>query len=174
MLAIRNAVPEDADAIALLMISAIRTAFRGRVPDHCLDWITPEESAANWRKSIVDAAAAQDASFRVAFSERHDLVGYVYAGRQGALESPVEIYGLSVRPNEQRSGIGRALLRQCLHDLRAAGVRCVLVRCITLNPSCAFWERMGTRKLGEEPYVWSGVPLRSALYVWDDIGGVLA
>ena len=52
MIRIRPAVVSDADALARVMIEANQHAFRGLVPDRCLAWITPQESADNWRKTL--------------------------------------------------------------------------------------------------------------------------
>ena len=49
---IRQAHINDAPAFARVLIYATQDAFRGRVPDPYLNWITPEDSATNWAKNL--------------------------------------------------------------------------------------------------------------------------
>jgi hypothetical protein len=35
-----------------ITVSATQDAFHGRVPDQSLNWLTPEQSAANWAKNF--------------------------------------------------------------------------------------------------------------------------
>jgi hypothetical protein len=45
---VREAVPDDAEAIAKVMIAAMRSAFQGLVPEHCLEC---PDSAAEWKNA---------------------------------------------------------------------------------------------------------------------------
>src|SRR5512134_4070757 len=50
---IRRARIDDCPAMGRIIVSATQEAFRGRVPDPCLNWLTPEESAVNWAKNFM-------------------------------------------------------------------------------------------------------------------------
>lgn len=50
-LLIRDVVPDDADALAHILITAEEHTFRGLVPDACLQ-STEAESAANWKRFL--------------------------------------------------------------------------------------------------------------------------
>lgn len=170
---IRTAQPQDSEAIADVMIDSIRDVFHGLVPEQCLNWITREESASNWRQTIVEHTGRAATSFRVVVDAHGTIAGYVFAGLQDDSTYPVEIHGLSVRPEAQGQGLGRVLLRQCARDLLDAGASKVRVTCLQVNPSCRFWERMGARMTGEKPYDWNGIAMRAVVYVWDDISVIL-
>ena len=47
---IRDAVYDNAPALADTDIEPILTTFRGRVPEQCLSWLTKDESIANWQR----------------------------------------------------------------------------------------------------------------------------
>jgi len=49
---VRPARVEDCWAMARIIIAATESAFRGRVPDRSLGWLTIEESAANWVRNF--------------------------------------------------------------------------------------------------------------------------
>ena len=48
---IRPARIDDCPELGRIIVSATQDAFRDRVPDQCLNWLTPEESAMNWARN---------------------------------------------------------------------------------------------------------------------------
>ena len=76
---IRNVLLADADELARIMIDANQDAFRGLVPEQCLNWITPQESADNWRRTI-NRGADMNADDRLLVAETEHpshLIGFV-------------------------------------------------------------------------------------------------
>ena len=49
---VRPAYINDCPAMGEITVSATQDAFHGRVPDQSLNWLTPEQSAANWAKNF--------------------------------------------------------------------------------------------------------------------------
>src|SRR5689334_18790269 len=102
---LRPVTVDDAEALAHVLVSAQESAFRGIVPDQCLDF-TEAQSAANWRRFFSEEGVPSGSDFMViAETDDGDAIGYTW-GRVKA-ESSGEVYQLSVLPAYQKRGIGR-------------------------------------------------------------------
>lgn len=78
---IRDAISDDAPALADTVIEPIITTFRGRVPDQCLNWLTKDESIANWQRWF--QADSNDGQFLLVAELLEGLVvGCVLGGSQ--------------------------------------------------------------------------------------------
>jgi predicted N-acetyltransferase YhbS len=173
---IREATSADADAMAHVMIAAIRTAFLGIVPDQYLNWITPEESAANWQRDIRAAAIDGGDCFLVAEDPNGTVVGLIRAGPRDD-DDPIyqgEVMALSVSPSHQHQGIGRALVRASVQFLASSGIHSLLVQVLSSNPNRPFYEQLGGKFLWDEPYDWDGFPMTMATYGWTDTAVITA
>lgn len=69
---IREAVPDDADGLAHVIITSTQTAFVGLVPEICLNGLTEEESAANWKRTLTQGLDADE--FLVVACDKSDIV----------------------------------------------------------------------------------------------------
>lgn len=168
---IRKATPADAEALARCVIESNRATFRGRVPDRCLEWLTPEESAANWRRYL--ASSGDHRFLRLAEDVDGRVAGYVLAGPQpGDGRFDAELYAIAVLPEDQGRGVGKSLISAAATRLRRDGLRSCGVRVLRANPNTAFYEHLGARYLDEEPYDWNGVILPQAVYIWSDINAL--
>src|SRR5262245_1730634 len=108
---IREATPADAAALADIVIDSNQTAFRGRVPDQCLAWLTKDESADNWR-TFISRDDREDGWFLyVAELAEGRVVGCALGGPQPDEPGhPGELKLLGVLPAYQRRGLGRRLV----------------------------------------------------------------
>jgi ribosomal protein S18 acetylase RimI-like enzyme len=168
-IAIREATPADAPALAEIVIESIQTAFRGLVPDQCLTWLTKEESAANWLRFMSADGRDEGEFLYVAEAQAGRVVGCAlgrphdddprYRGELGVL---------GVLPAYQGQGIGRRLVACVAERLAREGIHSLLVRVLMVNPHRGFYERLGGQLLREQPYVWNGVTLPEAVYGWTD------
>lgn len=166
---IRDAVLSDAPGLARVVIETTAHAFRGLVPEKCLSDLTPDESLVNWQTTLCGGLDANEFVL-VAADPTGQVVGYLMAW-QGA-EDPVhggEIGALYILPAHQRRGIGRLLLRRAAERLMDAGVRSVRLGCLSINPSCAFYERLGGKRVGERERPWAGNTFQEIIYGWQDI-----
>jgi GNAT superfamily N-acetyltransferase len=177
---IRQARIDDCSAMARILISATQNAFRGRVPDRCLEWITPEESAANWAKYLKseERLAGEDFLF-VVETQPYGVIGLALLGKRSDSDDSHELNvfswelrTLQVDPAWQRQGIGRRLVSRVAEQVWQEGARHLLVRVLAENPNRAFYERLGARRLGTQPNDWEGYQTEEILYGWDDINGL--
>lgn len=176
---IRPARLEDCPALGRILVSATRHAFEGRVPDRCLNWITPEESAANWVRNFEPGGILEQGS--------HLFVAETAAGEVVALalldgapsqtlpdlddgaKSPPELRVIQVDPAWQRQGLGTKLLAHIARVLRREGASSLTVRVLIENPNRPFYERLGAVELGASPYVWEGHVTLEIIYFWKNL-----
>lgn len=175
---IRPARYADRFALARVIIDATRSAFRGRVPDRCLDWLTVEESAANWGRNFENGVLGRDKYLLVAEVGRSDVIGFALAVRRAATtikdlelfqDYPAELLSLQVDPAWQRHGVGHQLVAEIAARLAQEGESKLLVGVLADNPNRAFYETLGARLAGSRPFVWEGYQTEELIYVWDNI-----
>jgi ribosomal protein S18 acetylase RimI-like enzyme len=160
---LRGPVPEDAEAISGVMISAMRGAFQGLVPEHCLEW---PNSATDWKKTLTNGFEA-GGFLDVAQDENGLVVGYVMSGpTQNNDLYHGEIIHLHVLPAYQGQGIGSLLMRHAASRLAAQGIHSLCVKVMRINPNRSFYERLGGEFVSERPYDWDGAILPECVYGW--------
>jgi ribosomal protein S18 acetylase RimI-like enzyme len=165
---IRAAVATDADALARVMIDGTQHAFRGRVPDRCLAWITPEESARNWRRTIETRLNESDTLLVAEDAGR--VVGFCMA--KAIDDEPgfdAELKNMGVEPSQQGKGIGRRLVTAAAGHLRRHNRESMLVRVLEANPNVGFYQKLGATLVRRELYDWNSVPLVTMVYGWTDL-----
>jgi GNAT superfamily N-acetyltransferase len=169
---IRSAVTEDAPALARVMIEANVQAFRGLVPDRCLEWITPQESAANWKKTLAPGALREEECLLVAEEAGTGVVGFALAKLMEDARYPryrAELRIIAVDPSWQRRGIGLQLVRAIADHLTRFEINSLLVRVLKVNPNCGFYEHLGAKLIGEQEHDWNGMMLSMNVYAWRDV-----
>ena len=175
---LREARVEDRFALARIIIGATHSAFRGRVPDKCLNWLGAEESAANWARTI-EAIQDQPGEYLfVAEIAGLDVVGLVLAGSSRA-ESivdralteryPTELASLQLDPAWHRMGIGRELVRKVANALFDTGSSNLLVRVLIDNPNLPFYQSLGAERVGTQDYDWEGYMTEEVILIWEDL-----
>jgi GNAT superfamily N-acetyltransferase len=175
---IRHARIGDCPALGRILVSATQEAFRGRVPDPCLNWLTPEESAANWAKNFTsDQSFAPGDSLFVAETQK-EVIGlamlseitpdYDYEPLDVSRYSH-ELLALQVAPVWQRQGVGRRLLSRIADELGREKAAHLLVRVLVDNPNVGFYERLGAIRIGKRPYEWESYETEEILLGWEDI-----
>ena len=143
-------------------------------PDESVESLTVEESAENWARALREN---QDAVFLVAEIAGLDVVGLAMAGsvRSDKLTTTQipddvdsELYSLQVDPAWQRRGIGRMLVERAKTLTRESGSKGMLVKVLSVNPNVAFYEALGAKLIGSEPYDWEGFRTEELVYAWTD------
>jgi predicted N-acetyltransferase YhbS len=175
---IRQATLDDRFALARIIIAATHSAFRGRVPDRCLNWLNPEESAVNWGRTI-DAIRNQSGELLyVAETDKLDVIGLVLAGRNSADSVklgnlaelyPTELTSLQIDPAWHGKGLGRRLVRESAKVLSDSGHSNLLVRVLADNPNIPFYTKLGAEPVGMQDYDWEGYLTREVILVWKDL-----
>jgi len=169
---IRPATPDDAVAISRIRADAWRTVYRRIVPDEILDAIDVERWADRMRPTL--ATPGSDRVHLVAQDQDADVVGFVLAGkeRSGDPDHEGEVELIYVTPSLHRRGIGRILMRETAREMRAQGMRSMLLWTLRDNPrSRAFYERLGGRALREEYREW--IRAYEVAYGWPDIAALI-
>ena len=136
---VRNAVPDDAEAIARVQVRSAQRGFAGIFSAEALATLDPEPRVALWRERLPLVA-----------EEEGEIVGFAHVGPSD--EEPVgEVYRLFVLPERWGTGIGRALIERALDQLRAVGFSEATLWVHADNPRARrFYEAGGWRLDGSE------------------------
>jgi GNAT superfamily N-acetyltransferase len=136
---VRDAVPDDAEAIARVQVRSAQDGFAGIFTAEALASLDPGPRVALWRERLPLVA-----------EEEGEIVGFAHVGPSD--EEPVgEVYRLFVLPERWGTGVGRALMERALEQLRAAGFAEATLWVHQDNPRARrFYEAGGWRLDGAE------------------------
>jgi GNAT superfamily N-acetyltransferase len=175
---VRPAHITDCPALGKVGVSATNDAFRGIVPEECLEW-TPEQSAYNWKRSFNEAGLLKEGEYvYIAENAEDGLVGFAKLEETRPTDTatpPIdkkythELVALQVAPNWQRQGIGRLLVSHVAAKAQEQGATHLLVRVLTENPNTVFYDRLGAVQLATQPYDWDGYKTTELIYGWENI-----
>jgi GNAT superfamily N-acetyltransferase len=171
---IRAAEPADAQAIAQVRIDSWRTTYRGLIPDAYLDGMTLEASTALWQRVL---QAGSDAASVFVAVRAGEVIGFA-AGN--VLKEPkhgadAELTAVYLRRDAQRMGVGHRLVGAVVAAQQARGASAMIVWTIAGNRGArAFYETLGGELVVEQPFVWDGMDLVEAGYVWRDLPALAA
>jgi RimJ/RimL family protein N-acetyltransferase len=180
---IRAAVPQDAPALARVIVDSSRAAHQGQVPDEVLTRVPLTEAYAeserNWLRTLHEIAADPQPHecIAVAEDEQGAVVGLAMGGpaRGTVAEGTGEVYVLYVLPEYHGRGLGRSLVQAVAHDLAHHGMRALRIACLAANtPARRFYERIGGRVIAERLFEDNGFLLPEVVYGWDDLRLVAA
>jgi ribosomal protein S18 acetylase RimI-like enzyme len=177
---VRDAVIDDADAVATAHIDGWKVGYRGIVPDEYLD---AEEFASSrrdrWRSWTWQTAVPESRMFVVTI--RGHVLGFGQAGPEhadrtlprattetsvedGETDSRGEIYGFYVHPTAWGSGAAPALMSRCEEFLRDEGFPSAVLWVLRDNPrALSFYEKAGWHFTGEESMFSPSDPPHSPL-----------
>jgi GNAT superfamily N-acetyltransferase len=143
---VRDASPNDAEAMGQVHVRAWQAAYRGSMPDAYLDNLDPADRAEIWRNSI---KRRPESPPLVAVTDGV-VVGHGAFGPALTLEGAGELYSLNVDPPHWGGGAGPALLAEV--DRRLAADHDVAVLWVLPANARArrFYEREGWSVDGEE------------------------
>jgi ribosomal protein S18 acetylase RimI-like enzyme len=166
---IRRATPRDAHRIATIHVEAWRAAYRGVVPDALLQRQSVEKREAFWSKQL-----GSGSSHTLVAEDGGDVVGWIDFGkcRDADAQADAEVYAVYLEPTRFRRGIGSALWRTMLEQVRRDGRRRVAVWVLADNhPARRFYEAMGGKAddATDKRELFDGVELREIRY-WFECG----
>ncbi len=145
---IRDAVPDDAEALGRVHVRAWQAAYRGVFTDAYLDGLDPKERAKAWRERLEGPRGAGKRTLVVCSDE---LVGFASVGpdRDGA--GVGELYAINLDPDSWGKGAGRSLLRAATEALAVLGHTEAVLWVVRTNARARrFYEGAGWRPDGAE------------------------
>jgi ribosomal protein S18 acetylase RimI-like enzyme len=162
-IAIRRSVAEDAAALTALHAEAWRYAYRGIIPGLVLERMIARRGPGWWRRMSAVGGTTTILEFG------KTAAGYATYGRSrfARLGAEGEIYELYLKPEFHGAGLGRQLFRAARNELRAAGLRGLIVRSLAENETaCRFYRAMGGREFGRGSERIGGTRLAILAFHW--------
>lgn len=153
--ALRDARPGDARAMAELNVAAWRAFFPGLVPQSLLDTMEVEPRARYWEEHLPSVPPVH-----TWVAERAGVVvGLTHLGPSRDPDAPeaVELYGMYVVPEVVGTGVGRALMEAALAHFRAGPWSEAILWTLPGDHRAARfyrswgWEPEGVAKTGHSP-----------------------
>ncbi len=151
--AIREARPSDARAIAEVHVEGWRWGYRGILPDEHLDGLSVDEREAR----LAPGPHRSDAWRRAVRCRRRRLMWSASSAtgpREDDFAPPppdaAEVYAIYLLEEVQRTGVGRALLERATEAMRANGYRHAVLWVFEANDRARrFYEAAGWSPDGE-------------------------
>ena len=163
---VREASAADAPAIARIHVASWRATYPGIVPRTVLERLSIERREAYWRET-----AANPGELRVWVAEVDGgVVGFASGGpcRDDDLGAGTgELHAIYLDPAMWGRGVGRALFRHAVADLRRRGFDPLVLWVLTDNRrGRRFYERQGWRPEGGARRLdFDGTPVEERRYV---------
>lgn len=166
--AIREATPADAPAIAHLHRETWRTTYTGILPADVIERQAGKRSEELWRSRL--AAQSPPATTWVA-EIGGAAAGFASCGpARHLLEGlEAEIYTLYVLPSRQRLGAGRALVRACARHFVRHGLFGFYLWVLKANRARLFYEALGGEEAGEKSERLGQHSFAEVAYAWHDL-----
>lgn len=153
---IRPATPADAQDIARIHADSWRSAYRGLLPQHYLDAMSPFTLRVRWQRRLRwnDSRPAERDSDVWVIELEQRVLGFsvlepVMDDDDDLAGFAGEVSMLYVDPEHTRQGLGHTLLERSLELLAEREYYWVVIWVLALNrPARAFYERAGLRPDG--------------------------
>jgi ribosomal protein S18 acetylase RimI-like enzyme len=163
-IAIRQADPRDAGAIASVHLESWSSAYRGLIPHKALNSMIARRGAEWWARVIGRSGAVLVAEIG------GTVAGYVTYGRNRArqLSQQGEIYELYLLPEYQGIGLGTKLFDAARKALRAHDLKGLVVWALEDNQLAnGFYQGLGGRDVAEGTETFDDKTLKKIAYVWN-------
>jgi ribosomal protein S18 acetylase RimI-like enzyme len=152
---VRRALPDDVAGIAEVQIASWQGAYRGIIADATLDRLDIARHAIQWQRAMDKRAPIWVAAAEAA------VIGFVSLREN-------EITVLYVRPDWQRRGAGRQLLKAAFAAVAETGTTLAWLWVLEANVAArAFYEAVGGRRADSGPVRLDGQDLVQVRYLWD-------
>jgi GNAT superfamily N-acetyltransferase len=145
---VRVARLEDAGAIADAHVRGWLTTYRGLVPDTVLDGLSVERRTSHWRETIASQASADSAGRTWVVEDAGEVKGFAATGvirdPPDDLTTAGEVFAIYLVPEALGQGLGRAIFRHAVADLRGRGFDPIVVWVFEANTVARrFYEAAG-------------------------------
>lgn len=145
MIALREATPDDARAIAEVHVAGWRWAYRDLIPESFIEGLTVEARERHWRETLSTSAG------RVIVAEvAGEIVGFVgFGAAEDADGETGEVHAIYLLDRAAGTGVGRELFSRANEELRRSGFRRAVLWVLETNERARrFYERAG--------WIWDG------------------
>ena len=166
---IRPARVEDADAIALVAVTAWRETYAGIMPDEYLAALSLEHRAGVVRDHLTQMPDTH--TFLVAL-DRDRVVGFGFAAptRQAELGTDGEIVAINIVDAAKRRGFGARLMAAMADALSLGGFTRVGLWVIEQNlPARRFYDALGGTQMTQRTQEFGGRTLVELGYTWPTV-----
>ncbi|CAM3991214.1 GNAT family N-acetyltransferase [Alkalicoccus chagannorensis] len=168
---IRQAVIEDAEAIAAVQAANWQDTYEGLLPPATAASWTTEERTVRWKKQMEQAVSGGTNLF--VYEAGNQIAGFVLAGTTKdarlRMRYSGEIYGIYVHPDWKKQGIGRVLLEAGFSHLRDKQHRRAGLWVLSDQRERHFFERMEGDPVYEAPITIAGRSYQQTAYGWEDL-----
>lgn len=140
---IRQAKPLDNYAIANIIVSGWKTAYKGLINDEFLDNLSVDIKAENWKNIIL---SQNENNHIYIYEENNEILGVIRFGKpdENYNNYNAEIHVLYVKPALKRKGIGTKLFNFAKKYFLEQNTNQMIIWCLNNNiPSIKFYEKMG-------------------------------
>lgn len=149
MAEVRDAVPEDAYAIATVHVASWRVAYRGLLPDAVLDGLSVPDRARIWAERL---AALPPRCAGLLVVDGPTVLGFTFSGPARDDDDPAaaELYAIYLDPDSWGRGHGSLLHAGTLDRLHAGGFTHACLWVLEANErALRFYHRHGWAASGE-------------------------
>lgn len=161
---IRLATPADIPAAGSVHIESCLDVYRGFIPDEMHARTLPENLRRIWAEETLPGR-----DFIVLAEQDGEVIGLVTVRDRGA--DPAYIDHYHVRPHLKGRGVGRALWREAVAEMRARGMNAVYLDYAEGNDAAAAFYRAIGGEVGEGVTGdLFGIPLPARVVRWPDLG----
>jgi len=166
---IREALPTDSPAIAMVHVDSWRSTYRGIISDEVLDGLSYPDRERMWEGSLTTHRSSN--FIYVAEADEGPVVGFAAAGKEraGRTDFPGEIYAIYLLKAYHGRGWGRQLLQAAAGRLAMEGFNGLMLWVLADNPTRGFYEALGGRLLGEQRIQIGPDSLAEVAYGWEDL-----
>jgi RimJ/RimL family protein N-acetyltransferase len=148
---VREATPEDAEAIAEVSVESWRAAYDGLMPAAFLEGLSLSEEAGGWNRRLGQPdPRGRHTSLAI---EGGRVVGFVTSGPDPDEPMVGLVFLMYARPRSWGSGVGDALMAAALRSLRDNGFQEAALWVLEANLRARrFYERCGWIPEGSHRY----------------------
>jgi ribosomal protein S18 acetylase RimI-like enzyme len=166
---IRKAVLSDVKGIAKVHVDSWKTTYVNIVQEEYLNNLTYESREQIWINNIPDGGVY------VAENSEGLIVGFSSGGRERSSKYngfDGELYAIYILKEYQGQGIGKALVKPIINEIKGMGLNSMLVLVLEDNISRLFYEALGAKKIDAIEVQIAGKKLSELVYGWEDIRNI--
>ena len=176
MIAVRDAIPADAEGMARIQVAGWTKAYASFIPDRIPASYSVDVRRSEWQKRLVEPASGVVTLVAIEGTQMLGICGGGPPLRDETITEgntdlyTAQVYGLYVEPQRYGRGIGRLLLGRLAQRLASLGHANLCLWAFELNAYRSFYDRLGGR--AEARAVWhvGDAAIREMAYGWRDIG----